>query len=107
MGGLFVDVFVLYLIRILHRAWRKRGTSKWDLKQAKVVTISCPPAAYGCPVAETVYSYTLGDRTCRGSDDIPFIWRVSADEYVRKHPAESVLDVRVNPDEPEISMVKG
>ncbi|HKW24326.1 MAG TPA: hypothetical protein VJN48_01000 [Terriglobales bacterium] len=105
MGGFVVDIFVFYLIRTLHRAWTKRGTSTWELKQAKVVSISTSPPAYGCPVAEVVYSYTLVDRTFRGSDDIPFVWRGSADEYVRKHLPESVLDVRVNPEEPEISIV--
>ncbi len=95
MGGLFVDIFVVYIVRILYRSWKQRGTSPWDLKEAKVVSISRPPAAYGCPVVELVYSYETGDRTYWGSTDIPFIWRSSADDYVRKHPVGSVLAVRV------------
>lgn len=103
MGGLFVDIFVAYLVRILYQAWRRLGTSTWDLREAKVVSISRPPAAYGCPVVELVYSYEAGDRTCWGSADIPFIWRSSADDYVRKHAAESLLAVRVKPDDPDVS----
>ncbi len=103
MGGLFIDIFVVYLVRILYRSRRRLGTSAWDLREAKVVSISRPPAGYGCPVVEVVYSYAESDRTCWGSADIPFIWRSSADDYVGRHPVGSVLVVRVKPGDPDIS----
>ena len=103
MGGLFVDILVVYLVRILYRAWKQRGTSTWDLKEAKLVSITRPPTGYGCPVVELVYSYAEDGRTCWGSADIPFIWRSSADDYVGRHPVGSVLVVRVKPGDPDIS----
>ena len=105
MGGLFVDIFVVYLVRILYRAWRKRGTSTWDVREAKVESISRAPTGYGCPVVNLVYSYAAGDGNGWGSTDIPFVWLSSADDYVQRHPVGSSLAARVKPGDPEISIL--
>lgn len=106
MGGLFLDIFVLYVVRVLIRFWKQRGTSGWVLQQANIECISRPLSAWGCPVAEIVYLYTIGDETYSGSDSIPFIWRSSAEDYVRRHPEGSTLLVRVKPDDPSISVLR-
>ena len=107
MSGLILDIFVVYLFKVFVRAWRRRGTSEWELRKANIASISCPTTGWGCPVVEVVYVYKINDIPYSGSTDIPFIWRTSAEEYARRHPLASVLEVRVKPDDPEISVVRG
>lgn len=106
MGGLVLDIFVVYLLRVLVRTWKRRGTFGWTLQQASIESISCPLTTWGCPIAEVVCLYKIGDETYSGSDDIPFIWRSSAEDYVRRHPEGSTLLVRVKPGDPEISVLR-
>jgi hypothetical protein len=106
MGGLVLDIFIVYLFRVLIRAWRRLGTSEWELRKATVASVSCPPIAWGCPIVEVVYLYKIDEMTYSGSANIPFIWRSSANEYARKHPQESILEVRVKPGDPEISVMR-
>jgi len=107
MGGLVLDIFVVYLLRVVVRTWRRRGTSEWTLLKANVESISCPLIAWGCPIAEVVYLYKIDDETYSGSESVPFIWRSSAEDYVRRHPQGSVLTVRVKPGDPETSIMRG
>src|ERR1700744_1659154 len=105
MSGLVLDVFVVYLFRVLVRAWRRQGTSAWESREASIASISCPLITWGCPIAEVVYLYKIDNDTYSGSESIPFVWRSSAEEYVRRHPQGSILTVRVKPSEPEMSTV--
>jgi hypothetical protein len=107
MGGLVLDIFVVYLLRVVVRTWRRRGTSEWTLQKANIENISCPLIAWGCPIAEVVYLYKIDDETYSGSESVPFIWRSSAEDYVRRHPQGSVLTVRVKPGDPETSIMRG
>jgi hypothetical protein len=54
-----------------------------------------------------VYLYKIDDETYSGSESVPFVWRSSAEDYVRKHPQGSVLTVRVKPGDPETSIMRG
>ena len=103
MGGLVVDTFVVYVIRALVRKWRQRGTSVWDLKEARIAEISLRPIAWGCPVVELVYLYNVDDKNL--AESVPFLWDSSANNYIRNHPRESSLAIRVNPGKPEMSIV--
>jgi len=105
MGGLVLDIFVVYLLRVLVRTWKRRGISEWPLQQASIESISCPLITWGCPIAEVVYLCKIGDETYSGSEDIPFIWSSSAEDYARRHPQGSVLVVRVKPGDPETSVM--
>jgi len=105
MGGFVLDIFVLYLIRVSIRFWRRRGTSSWMLQQANIENISRSLATWGCPLAEVTYVFKVGDETYSGSDEIPFIWRSSAEAYVHRHPKGSTLVVRVKPGDPETSVL--
>jgi hypothetical protein len=105
MGGLVVDIFVVYVIRALVRKWRQRGTSAWDLKEARIAEICHRPIALGCPVVELVYLYNVDDKNLARMESVQFLWDSSADDYVRNHPRESSLAIRVNPGKPEMSIV--
>jgi hypothetical protein len=106
MGGLVLDIFVLYLIRVLSCAWKHRGTAGWELTKANIASISSPLITWGCPVVEVVYVYKLNDEIYSGSETIPFIWRSSAEDYVQRNPKDSVVTVRLKPQAPEISVMR-
>jgi hypothetical protein len=106
MGGLVLDIFVVYLLRVLVRAWRRRGTSEWMPQQAKIEIVSCPLITWGCPIVELVYLYKIDNETYSGSESIPFIWRSSAEGYARDQARGGVLTVRVKPGDPEISILR-
>jgi len=105
MGGLFLDILVVYLIRALVRKWRQRGTSVWDLKDARIADISNRPTVLRCSVVELVYLYNVDDKNLSRMESVPFLWDSSANDYVRNHPRESSSAIRVNPSKPEVSVV--
>jgi hypothetical protein len=75
------------------------------LQKANIESSFCPLITWGCPIVEVVYLYKVCDETYSGSESIPFIWRSSAEDYVRMHPQGSVLTVRVKPGDPEMSIM--
>jgi hypothetical protein len=105
MGGLFLDIFIVYLIRVLIRRWRQLGTSAWDLKEARIAGISSRPTVLGCPVVELIYSYNIADKNLWKMESVPFLSDSSANDYIRNHPRESSLAISVNPGKPEMSIV--
>lgn len=105
MGGLFLDILVVYLIRVLVRRWRQRGTSAWNLKEARIADISYRPTAWGCSFVELIYLYNVDDKNLARMESVPFLSDSSANGYVRNHPRESSLSIRVNPGKPEVSVV--
>ena len=105
MGGFFLDIFALYLLRVLIRSWKRLRSAGWAVQKGTIDDISCPLTMWGCPVAEIVYLYKINDRMYSGSESIPFIWHSSAEDFVRTHPRGSILGVRAKPSDPEISIL--
>ena len=105
MGGLVIDVFLVYLFRTLLRKWRQRGTSQWEARKAQVASISSP-LVWGCPVVEVVYLYRINEETYSGLETVPFIWLSSAEDYVRRNPQQSILIARVKPGDPARSTIR-
>jgi|HubBroStandDraft_1064217.scaffolds.fasta_scaffold54895_1 hypothetical protein len=104
MVGWYLEVVVGYLIRIVIRAVRARGSSTWPLEKATVSDSRCPVAPYGGPVAEVGYTYTHEGRYFAGVHRMPLL-RGSAEDYVARFPASSDVVIRVKPGEPEVSLV--
>ena len=104
LGGWFLDVLIVYLFRALRRAWTWRRTRFWPTKRAKITTISYRSGFGGCPLVEVVYTYEFDGTTYSICEDIPFFLHDSAQSYVYRHPEGSHLIVRVNPNNPEISV---
>ncbi len=96
MGGFVIDIFLVYVLRVLVRAWKRTRTSSWELLTARVAEASCPMMPLGCPVAEIVYVYVVLGETYSGLASVPFIWQSSADLYVQQHPPGALISVRVS-----------
>jgi hypothetical protein len=105
MGGLVLDVFIAYLLRVLMRMWRETRSSAWNLIEAEIATISAP-SAWGCPLVEVVYLYKHNDVEYSGLENLPFVSENSVARYFRDHPQGSMILVRVNALNPEVSVLR-
>jgi len=101
MGGFVIDIFLVYLFRILLSTWRRVGASSWEMLTATVAEASCPMMPLGCPVAEIVYLYVVTGETYSGIASIPFIWQSSAELYAKLHCTGTPIQIRVDPTEPK------
>jgi hypothetical protein len=97
---------LLYLIRIVIRMKKERGSSSRPVEKGTVTGSSCEAAPYGGPVAEITYTYTHKGEYFSGMNREPFILSSSAEEYVARFRAGGDVIVRVKPGEPEASIVR-
>ena|SRR5689334_1237998 len=105
MIGWFLDIWVVYVVRALLRIWKRRGTSRWERRQAQIASITFEPALWGCDVVEIVYIYKVENETYSATESVPFIWEGSAKDYTRRYPEKSMLAILVKPGDPEMSMI--
>lgn len=106
MGGLFIDIYVEFLFRIVVRFFRARGATRWPIIKAKVTIASCRPGGFGCAVADITYKYRSDGELFTGTDANPFVYTSSAESYLEDHPPGSELLVRVRPGSPGYSVVR-
>ncbi len=106
LSGWYVDILVGYLIRILIRTVKARGSDHWPIEKAKITGSRCDGAAYGGPVAEVTYAYHREGEYCSGMHREPFLLVGSAEEYVARFREGGDVIVRVKPGEPEVSIVR-
>lgn len=104
MGVLVLDVIVVYLFKALRRMWGWRGTSAWVTRYAKITSIFCDSNLWGCPTVEVAYSYDVDGKTYWRSESIPFLCDSSAKGYLYRNPEGNLLKIRVNPNNPEMSV---
>ena len=71
--GWFLDIFVEYLFRVVHRALKRRGTRDWAIMKATVLDSSYPRAAFGCHVAGIGYQYRVDGELYTGISEKPLI----------------------------------
>jgi hypothetical protein len=104
VGGLFLDVFIAFIVKLILRAKRSWGSSKWKLVKAKIDN-SCVGGGWvmNCPTAEVGYAYEFNGMTYSVIDAQPFFMDSSAKYYVARRTRGETAFVRVNPDEPKRS----
>jgi hypothetical protein len=57
LSGWYLDILVGYLIWILVRTVKARGSEHWPVEKALITGSSCAHAAYGGPVDEITYTF--------------------------------------------------
>jgi hypothetical protein len=104
MIGLVLDVYVEYLIRVLGRAFKRRRSRGWPTAKATVVSFAWRISS-GCSLAEVVYTYRFNCELYSGTNNKPFISDHSGEEYISHYPPGTEFNVRVKPEDPEVSVV--
>ncbi len=105
MGGLVIDIYVEFLIRVIIRFFKTRGSAAWPIIEAKV-TSTGRRGGYGCDVADVNYHYRVEGELYAATDSVPFIFMNSAEQYLEEHSAGSKLLVRIKSGSPECSIVR-
>ena len=104
MGGLFVDIFVEYIFRIVFHATDLLRSRKWPIAKATVLSADCPSAAYGCDVATVYYEYLVNGGKYGDTFGKPFILRKSGKDYATQFVKGADFNIRVKPDDPSKSV---
>lgn len=106
MGGWFVDLYFTYLLKSLCRVLRMRRSRVWPTVTGRVASTRWSPGEVGCPMAEVVYTYTVGDNTFGGIDEKPFLSSDSAESHTLRFTRDSSVVVRFKPEDPSVSVVR-
>jgi len=105
LGGLFVDVFVVYVFKVVANWVRGRGSNKWPSAYATVTATPGRSPGYGGTSIEVVYSYRFKGELYTGIHEEPILFG-SAEDYAARFTTGTSLVVRVKPGEPEVSIVR-
>jgi hypothetical protein len=106
MLGWYVDIIVGYIVRITMQTIKSRGGSRWLLQRATVTGSNCEYSVYGGQVAEVTYTWNRDGEYFSGMHKEPFLFHGSAVEYAARFPAGSDLIIRVQPSQPEVSIIR-
>jgi hypothetical protein len=106
VGGLLLDVWIEFLVRVIVRFFKARGAASWPIVEAKVTSAKLRRGYTSCDVADTAYNYRSDGKLYTGTDANPFLTTGSAKDYLEQHPVGSKLLVRVKPESPDFSIVR-
>ncbi len=108
MGGLFLDIWIVYLSRLLLRLWRSWGSSTWKKLEAKVDSslVLKGSGFWDCTTVEIAYSYNFEDQTFSATDSKPYLITRFAEQRVERFRSGEIAVIRVNPQRPQRSILK-
>ena len=105
MVGRHFDVLMGYSIQTLIRLARRHRSVGWPVERALVASATYLQAAYGGPLARIDYAYSYKGETYSGIHTKAFLLTESAKRYAGQFVLGAQIPVRVNPTEPETSVV--
>lgn len=105
MGGLVIDIFVEFIVRVVMRMVQIFRSSSWPTVTGKVTDSTYQKAGYGCDVAEISYKYRVDGELYTGMYVKPFISNVHGEDYIARLPVGTELVLRVKPGKPSISVM--
>jgi hypothetical protein len=105
MGGLVLDVWVEWLVRVVMRLVQVLRSNSWPTVSGKVNAADYQKATFGCDLVAILYEYHLDGHVYVGSYKNPFISPLLAERYVARFPNGTELVLRVKPGKPSISVM--
>ena len=105
MLGWYLDVLIGYVVRSVIRFIRTFQSEKWPVEKGTVSSAICPAATYGGPIAEIGYTYIYNGEYYSGIHTKAFLLSDSAEDYVNGIIVGEQMPVRVNPAQPERSVL--
>jgi|SRR6185312_16965131 len=101
----YVDIVIGYLIRTLVRFFNLLRSKTWPVEKAEISNVILRKTGYGGPYTEFGYIYTHKGEYYSGVHRKAFMLRDSAEDYAARRLVGEVIAVRVNPTQPETSVV--
>ena len=106
MGGLVLDLFAEFLVRALVRFYAGLGTGAWIETQGTITKAELTESFTWLTTARITYSYKFRGEQFEGTDAKPFLNDNSAKYHLSTHARGSKILVRVNPNNPSISLYR-
>lgn len=100
MGGLVIDVLVIFLWRTVVQLAARIKSNKWT--QCKAIAFDA--RADGAQVTIS-YHFKVGGRNEKGCWDIPFLFSDTAERYARATPKGTTVWIRFDPHSPQRSVL--
>jgi hypothetical protein len=104
--GFVLDIFVEYLARQLVRLVRSWNARSWKIVKARITRSAYRAGGLGCAVADVAYTYEVNGRAYSAKNSVPFIFDMSARDYVAHYSPNTDLLTRVKPNDPNVSVVR-
>ena len=102
MGGLFLDIWIEYLVRVVIRGVRLLLTKDWPVRNAKVLNAECAAGGFGCTVVTVYYEYSVEGAKYGGICEKPCLTSTSGGIYV-----EDLLKVKGKDQEFRVRIKRG
>jgi hypothetical protein len=103
---LFADVLIVFIVRISIQFFRSLRAKSWPVVKAKVTMAERSGGGFGCMVVELVYDYDFNGKYYSGNHSEPFLSAGAAKEYLEEHSTDTELLVRLDPGNPDFSVVR-
>jgi hypothetical protein len=106
MGGLLLDVWIEFVIRIAINLYRRATSRSWTVVRARVTGgYSERGSTAGSELAIVNYRYKVEGELFTGKHKEPFLLSGRLDDYVSLFPADGECWVRVSPADPSRSFL--
>jgi hypothetical protein len=103
MAGLVIDIYIGFIIRWGNVLWRKVQSRQWPTAFGRVIRCHFEKQGHGGSYVVLQYRYKVDSEWLSGVLKKPYIYPNYADAFVRHHPADMELKIRINPQLPEQS----
>ena len=103
MGGLVIDIYLGFLVRWIVLAFRKVESAEWPVTAGTIVDCHYEQSGWGGDFVVLRYKYKANFERFEGEIRKPYIMDNYADAFVRHHPADDEIKVRVNPKDSTMS----
>ena len=100
MAGLVIDIYIGFFVRWIVIVWRQAASYKWPTVAGTIVRCHFEEHGYGGDFVVLHYKYKEKFERFHGEMKKPYIYPNYAEAFVRHHPADSELRIRVNPKDP-------
>jgi hypothetical protein len=104
MAGLVLDIFVAFAVRWIIIYWREARSHRWPKVTGRVVRCHLEKPGYGCMYVVLRYKYKMNFERHHGSIKKPYLYENYAEAYIRHLPADSELEIRIDPNDPTRSV---
>ena len=102
MGGLFADVLVEFLYRVIAGFLSRIRSRRWPAISGSIIRSKYRKAHYGCDLAVVRYKYFVADQRSTAAHKEPFL--MSGTGYVQNLPSGTPITIRYKPDDPSRSV---
>jgi hypothetical protein len=96
MGGLVLDIAVMFIFKSLIRAVRFLRSLRWKHVEATVVDSIVVDPDMGCPSVKVRYQIFSNGVSQQGVEEFPFFLRRSAKNYAKGFSENQLVVIRIN-----------